>query len=706
MIDELHREIDGLNAELSAIKVDLAAAESRTGSPHTSPILTATNPAGEEIADRSARSASRSVEKAAVVEGRSEELEGLKEELIQAYTKIRRTEERVLLLHQQLEEAKKELEQTRSLSPRAQSTPTPSLLMEYGTEYRMRRLREAFHQFDLDDSGKISSEEFYKLGQARRDLGQSEGTWSHGENNRFVIKIKRALEGFNELDLDHPATYVTREEFVAYHHRHMPQPKHGFDLAVQQYLDVAEYLEPSEQSQSAPPSTGSPKRALLFDDPLGAFAKDPASNAEEEEADESDQNRILAREILVGFSSCVAAGILATSREALSDREPSTPRRDGGLTVEEIVAGLPLGLRGSFGKWIEGKHERALRKAFREQGGVDGSVLRDDDALMMMMGGPLTLPLLAADIQDYLDKRPHASDDLAQLVLALIESVEESKVQPKKLSSKSRGDLSTSLAEAVTRVVHARKEATDTSAPTLDQMQSGLSDTPAAAFGKWLVEDKAVRMGLYDDSSRHRNLDLRKAALDFLKQCGTLTNLRIAEWIESTNPPGDSGHVVETALSPSEMKNSPSHMRLQLQAAREESDLELIALQHSHKEEIAILTAKLPSSVGSRDDAHAKYLSQRLEELNREVLEARRWRQQTEEHMLGKEAEIATLKLQVVHAAGVAAPAVEVPTGPQVTRERLWRFFNAMDRNGDGHIARAEMIQALRKDPEVRACEN
>lgn len=89
-------------------------------------------------------------------------------------------------------------------------------------------MAKVFDMFDLDGSGKVESNELFKLGTARRTLGQKQGKWSENSNARLIKKMDKDGDG----DID-------RDEFITHFEQVLERERFEFDSTMDQFMQVA-----------------------------------------------------------------------------------------------------------------------------------------------------------------------------------------------------------------------------------------------------------------------------------------------------------------------------------------------------------------------------------------------------------------------------------------------------------------------------------
>jgi len=108
------------------------------------------------------------------------------------------------------------------------TTPIPGDRGDTYLKHRRDALAKVFDEFDLDGSSKVESNELFKLGTARRTLGQKTGKWSENSNERLITKMDKDGDG----DID-------REEFVTHFEQMLARERFEFDSTMEQFMQVA-----------------------------------------------------------------------------------------------------------------------------------------------------------------------------------------------------------------------------------------------------------------------------------------------------------------------------------------------------------------------------------------------------------------------------------------------------------------------------------
>jgi len=96
-------------------------------------------------------------------------------------------------------------------------------------QYRLDRLADVFHRFDIDGEGFVCANELQELGEARRTLGHKRGAWTKAQNDKLMRKIDK--DGDGEIEL---------EEFTSYFHEALVKDRIEFDTVVEEFGEVAD----------------------------------------------------------------------------------------------------------------------------------------------------------------------------------------------------------------------------------------------------------------------------------------------------------------------------------------------------------------------------------------------------------------------------------------------------------------------------------
>lgn len=102
--------------------------------------------------------------------------------------------------------------------------------------YREARLREVFEIFDYKGKDRITKEELFELGVARRSKGHKGGTWTEEKNTAMILKMD--VDGDGEI---HEA------EFVTFFDRELPQDLAHFDETIEEFLEAAQHIAEAEK---------------------------------------------------------------------------------------------------------------------------------------------------------------------------------------------------------------------------------------------------------------------------------------------------------------------------------------------------------------------------------------------------------------------------------------------------------------------------
>eukprot|EP00658_Telonema_sp_P-2_P015174 TRINITY_DN15824_c0_g2_i1.p1 TRINITY_DN15824_c0_g2~~TRINITY_DN15824_c0_g2_i1.p1 ORF type:complete len:320 (-),score=81.66 TRINITY_DN15824_c0_g2_i1:186-1145(-) len=90
------------------------------------------------------------------------------------------------------------------------------------------KLREIYHEFDLDSAGDVGFDELLLLGQTRRKLGQKQGAWTREMNRNLMDKMGTDRNG-----------NVAEDNFVDYFNSSLTRDPATFDSTMEQFLECA-----------------------------------------------------------------------------------------------------------------------------------------------------------------------------------------------------------------------------------------------------------------------------------------------------------------------------------------------------------------------------------------------------------------------------------------------------------------------------------
>jgi len=149
-------------------------------------------------------------------------------------------------------------------TPTAAPPPVPGSTINARKQRRLEELRKVFLEFDMDRSGYIEAAELLRLGQARREMGHREGTWTEEENRALVTRMD--TDGDGKIDQD---------EFMTFFEAELPRDEELFMSTVSQFAAVARQCraktrsdgmykryEQMQRESATPPSRSSPPKRV------------------------------------------------------------------------------------------------------------------------------------------------------------------------------------------------------------------------------------------------------------------------------------------------------------------------------------------------------------------------------------------------------------------------------------------------------------
>jgi len=113
-----------------------------------------------------------------------------------------------------------------------------SKLEQTSIDVKADQLRGVYHDFDLDGSGKVGSNELMALGKERRALGQKSEEWTVEENKELLSDMGADDQG-----------NVTMGQFVNYFITALPSNTKDFRKAIENFHACARNLKKAQASE-------------------------------------------------------------------------------------------------------------------------------------------------------------------------------------------------------------------------------------------------------------------------------------------------------------------------------------------------------------------------------------------------------------------------------------------------------------------------